>query len=123
MPKHRHAKVIFIVEDDPSISELMKIIIEGKGFEVKTFFEIVEVESSAVSLQPSLIITDLRIPGQGGIHLVKTLKKRKETSEIPVVLVSADSALQKIAVHSKANGYLSKPFNIKDLVDIIKKFT
>ena len=122
MAKKIVAKTICIVEDNTAISELMKVIVEGEGFKVKTFLESGKVESYAIKSKPALIIMDLWIPGQGGASLVKILKAKKETKDIPIILVSAKNSLAKIAKQCKADAYLPKPFNVKDLVGMVQKF-
>lgn len=115
-------KTIFIVEDDPDILELMKVVVDSLGFKTKTFLENDKLESSIVKNRPDLLIVDLWVGGFDNAVLVKSLKKNKVTKEIPIVLVSAKNALEKIAKQCGADGHLAKPFNVSDLSAIVKKF-
>jgi DNA-binding response OmpR family regulator len=115
-------KTIFIVEDDRDISELIQIIVEGEGYGVKMFTNLTEVFPAALKDKPGLILMDLWISGEDAGGLIKTLKKRKDTCEVPIVIISAKNSLEKIVKQTGADGFLSKPFDIKDLVKIIKKF-
>ena len=116
MPK----KTIFIVEDDPDICELMQMLVEGQGFKVKTFSESRNVEKAVSTLLPAMVIMDLWVPGIGGEQLIRNLKKKKETKNVPIILISANNSLAKIAKRSGADGFLPKPFNIKDLEALLK---
>ncbi len=108
-------RTIFIVEDDPDILELMQIIVENEGFSVRTFIDAEKVEKEIELEQPSLLIMDLYIEKKDGAKLVKSLKRKKATRKMPVIIVSAKNSLEDIARDCKAEGYLKKPFDIKDL--------
>ncbi len=114
-------KTIFIVEDDNDISELMQLVVESAGYNTKMFLTADKVEASVIAEKPSLIIMDLYINRLDGAKLVKKFKKNKLISNIPIVLVSAKTNLSDIAEKSGADGFLAKPFNVKDLNNIIKK--
>jgi DNA-binding response OmpR family regulator len=114
-------KIIFIVEDDQDILELMQIVIENENFTVKTFMDSEKAEREIELKKPDLLIMDLYIGGNDGAILVKNLKSAKGTKKMPVIIVSAKNSLEDIAHSCKAEGYLKKPFNIKDLTDLIKQ--
>lgn len=115
-------KTIFIVEDDPNISELIEIVLKEHGYSTKIFLTGKNIEKEVEKKLPNLIIMDLWMPDLDGASLTKKLKSNKNTSHIPIILVSAKNALEKITKKVKANGFISKPFNIKELVAIVKKF-
>jgi DNA-binding response OmpR family regulator len=115
-------KTIFIVEDDLDISELIQIVVEGEGYKVKAFTDHADILTALRQDKPDLILMDLWISGTDSGELIKTLKKRKDTQEVPVIIISAKNSLEKTVKQTGADGFLSKPFNIQDLVKIIKKF-
>ncbi len=115
-------KTIFIIEDDRDISELMQIVIKDNGYKVKTFLEAENLENKIRKEKPSLLVMDLWIEGLDNTNLVKKLKKDPKTIDIPIILVSAKNSLEKIAKQTGADGFLSKPFNIKDLLKIIEHY-
>ena len=108
-------KTIFIVEDDPDILELMQIVVENEGYNVRTFINAERAEKELELEQPDLLIMDLYVGEKDGAKIVKNLKRKKDTKKIPVIIVSAKNSLEEIAQDCKADGYLKKPFNIKDL--------
>lgn len=115
-------KTIFVIEDNQDIRELIQIVLEGEGYLVKTFSKSDTVEIDISKDKPSLIIMDLWVSGIDNAELTKNLKSKKQTSHIPIIFISAKNFLEKIAKQAKADGFLCKPFNIKDLVKIVKQF-
>ena len=61
--------------------------------------------------------------GKDGSDIAKSLKNKKETKNIPIIIMSAFSDCKKIAKEAGADGYLCKPFEIDDLIETAKKFT
>ncbi len=112
-------KTIFIVEDDPDILELMQIVVENEGYNVKTFVETERAEKEIALEKPHLLIMDLYLGEKDGALLVKSLKRKKDTKKMPVIIVSAKNSLEDIARDCKADGYLKKPFDIKDLTTLL----
>lgn len=115
-------KTIIVIEDDSDIAELIKFILDSQGFQVTIFADGRSIMNRIKEINPNLIIVDLWIPGVDGATLTKKLKKEKSTKKIPIILVSANNSLEQITKQTKADGCLAKPFNIKDLLTIVKKF-
>ncbi|MFA0963990.1 PleD family two-component system response regulator [Roseivirga sp. BDSF3-8] len=113
---------ILMVEDDPGIMEVSKIILEKAGH---TFIGLREGETilQTVAIEkPDLILLDLMLPGVNGSEIATKLKKNPESKEIPVVVVSARYNIKQIAEEIGSDGYLSKPFEIEDLTDLAEKY-
>jgi CheY-like chemotaxis protein len=72
--------------------------------------------------QPMLILLDYRLREGFGQDFCTRFKKDPATKHFPVVLVSANPSLETIAQESNADGYLKKPFDISELLDMVKKF-
>jgi len=115
-------KKIIIVEDELDIGEIMQITLVGAGYQVKVLLNGKDIEDHIKKFDPSLILMDLWMPGLDGSSLTKKLKINKETKNIPIIIVSACNALAKTAKSCGADGFLSKPFDIKNLISIVKKF-
>jgi len=114
-------KMIFIVEDDPDICDLFKILLEDQGFKTTTFSDIKDFEKEIKLHKPDLMIMDVYVHGEDGASMTKNLKNRKETANIPIILVSAKNSLEKIAKESGADDFVSKPFEVNDLISIVRK--
>jgi DNA-binding response OmpR family regulator len=73
-------------------------------------------------IKPDLVILDIFIAGADGRVICKDLKKSKTTAHIPVILFSATKRLEDYTKDRNAQGYIKKPFNTKELIDIVKNF-
>lgn len=70
---------------------------------------------------PDLILLDINLPGMDGYEVIKRLKENKKTNKIPVIAISANAMLIDIQKSKEAgfDGYITKPVNIKKLLDIV----
>ena len=104
---------ILLVEEDPTLMEITAFRLELLGYEV------VKKESAEAALQwlekelPSLIIVEQFLPGIDGVELLNRLSNEVRTSEIPVMLVSANSDLEDVqrAYNAGADDYLVTPYD------------
>ena len=111
------------MEDDPGISELMRAVLEQNGLSVEVCESEQELKKLMKKRLPGLIIMDLWLPGGvNGEKLTRELKLRKATRHVPIIIVSAQNALGKIASRSKADGFLPKPFDIKEFFEVVQKY-
>jgi CheY-like chemotaxis protein len=103
---------ILIVDDEPDIRFMMRLILEGAGHEVT------DARNGAIGLEfvkatpPQLVITDVMMPTMDGIEFIKCLRSDPETAAIPILAVSANSELA-----TAANTRLAKPFEARQLLD------
>ncbi|WP_345949285.1 response regulator [Mucilaginibacter sp. PAMB04274] len=115
------AKFILIIEDDQDILDMMTYILQDEGFHVISSTETVSPVYVA-KLAPAFILLDNRLADGFGHDLCLKLKSDTVTKRVPVVIVSAANQLAAIAEGSGADAYLSKPFDLSDLVSIVRKF-
>ncbi len=116
-------KVIYCVEDDRGIRELVVYSLENTGFSAmgfedgKQLFE--RLESDEL---PDLILLDVMLPGEDGISILKKLRKSAKTRELPIILLTArDTEFDKVkGLDGGADDYVTKPFGIMELVSRIK---
>lgn len=114
--------MIYCVEDDSNIRELVVYTLETTGFdacgfeEEKQFFKALEEEL------PELILMDIMLPGEDGITLLKKLKMSQRTKDIPVIMVTAKGAeYDKVkGLDLGADDYVTKPFGMMELISRIK---
>lgn len=122
MAKINGKKLICVVEDDPGISELMRVVLEQNNYEAVICTTDTEIKKQLAKRRPVLILMDLWLQGGvSGEKLTRTFKKNKATRDIPIIIVSAQNSLSKVADRSQANGFLSKPFDITELLKAVKK--
>ena len=114
--------MIYCVEDDSSIRELMVYTLQASGFEACGFQDAAAFWNMMKEKKPELVILDIMLPGEDGISILKKLRTSPVTEEIPVIMATAkDSEYDTvIGLDSGADDYLSKPFGMMEMVSRIK---
>lgn len=112
-------KKVLLCDNDPDIIEIVSLILAGKGFQVFVSTTCEEVTEKIDTHDPDLIIMDLWIPEMGGEKTTVMLKNSPKYKDIPVIILSANNEIEIISKRSGADGYIAKPFEIKDLVNKI----
>jgi diguanylate cyclase (GGDEF)-like protein len=112
------AEIILVAEDDPQISELLKIILETKGYEMHWAQDGEEAVQKAKKLKPDLIVLDVMMPKLNGYEVLHVLKENLGTKDIPVIFLSAKCATDDKVVGLRMGGqdYIQKPFDIYELL-------
>ena len=114
-------KKILVVEDDVLTAELLKTYLLPKGYEVVHVSNGLKTLETAKTQRPDLILLDVMLPGLDGHTVQMKLLEEKETSEIPIILMTAKTQLEQVFVNAKnVVGLIAKPFNIKELNEKIK---
>ena len=112
---------ILVIDDDPTIHDLLKRFLGKKGFKVKTASSGAEGVRLAKMLKPEAITLDVMMPGMDGWSVLTTLKANPQTADIPVVMMSMVDD-QNLGYALGAAEYLLKPINNQKLETIIGKF-
>jgi DNA-binding NtrC family response regulator len=116
-------KCILILDDDQELLLVCKIILEKHDYSVAVRLHCDNIINDIGEEKPILVLMDIWIPHVGGEHATKLIKKNKDTLHIPVILFSANGAIEEIGKRTNANGYLKKPFEIDALLKIVKRHT
>ena len=114
--------MIFCVEDDSNIRELVVYTLETTGFRARGFEDGKEFWETLALETPRLVLLDIMLPGEDGIEILKKLKSSSRTREIPVIMVTAKGAeYDKVkGLDLGADDYVTKPFGMMELVSRIK---
>lgn len=114
-------KKILVADDDPGIVDAMQILLEDEGYEVITTMD---GETIAVMYEqkPDLVFLDIWMSGMNGSTICQKLKADEKTKSIPIIMFSANRDTQDIAMQCGADGFLSKPFEIKELLEIVNNY-
>lgn len=114
--------MIFCVEDDTSSRELMIYTLNSAGFDAKGFPESTEFWKAMEAEKPDLIMLDIMLPGEDGIEILKKLRSKTSTKDIPVVMATAKGTEydKVLGLDSGADDYLVKPFGMMEMVSHIK---
>lgn len=113
--------LIYSVEDDHEISNLIRIALEKSNFEVCSFDDGESFLKTFEVKKPNLILLDLMLPGIQGDEILKIIRKDISNDKIPIVILSAKSLLEDriTGLNNGADDYIVKPFNIKELISRI----
>lgn len=114
--------MIFCVEDDADIRDLMIYTLNAAGYEAKGFADGQQLHEALKTQTPRLILLDIMLPGQDGITVLKGLKKDAGTAKIPVIMETArGSEYDKvIGLDLGADDYLAKPFGMMEMVSRVR---
>ena len=114
--------MIFLVEDDSSIRELMLYTLKVSGFEAKGFKDSLSFFEELNKELPRLIILDIMLPGMDGVEILKEIRKKSSTENIPVIMATAKgSEYDKVlCLDAGADDYLQKPFGMMEMISRIK---
>lgn len=116
-------KKVVLIQDNEQILEVMDHILTNEGYDVTpslTTDPIKEIED----INPDVVIVDEYIKGdQTGTEVIEELKSDPATEDLSAVLTSTSPELSKKAEQCKADDYIEKPFDIDDLIDVVKKNT
>ena len=114
--------LIYVVEDDKNIQEIETFALSSTGYHAEgferasLFYEALEKEL------PSLILLDIMLPDEDGLSILSKLRSRKETAQIPVIMVTAKtSEIDKVkGLDGGADDYMTKPFGVMELISRVK---
>lgn len=115
-------RMIYCVEDDSNIRDLVVYTLESTGLKAcgfedgKAFIEALAFET------PELVLLDIMLPGEDGLTILKKLKSSSRTSEIPVIMLTAKGSEydKVVGLDSGADDYITKPFGMMELVSRVK---
>lgn len=114
--------MIFCVEDDSGIRDLMIYTLNAAGFEAVGFGDGAAFWEAMKGQRPELILMDIMLPGEDGISILKNLRSQIVTRDIPVIMATAKGTeYDKVTgLDLGADDYLSKPFGMMEMVSRVK---
>ena len=114
--------MIFCVEDDDNIRELVIYTLETTGLEARGFADGTAFMEALAFDTPELVLLDIMLPGEDGLEILKKLKNSSKTKDIPVIMVTAKGSEydKVVGLDSGADDYVTKPFGMMELVARIK---
>lgn len=114
--------MIYCVEDERNIRELIVYTMESSGFAARGFENGEALYEALRSETPRLILLDIMLPGEDGMSILKKLKSDPQTGDVPVILVTAKGAEydKVMGLDMGADDYIVKPFGMMELVARVK---
>lgn len=116
-------KTVLVADDDPGILEIMKIVLEEGGYTVTSIADSSTIHETIKTTLPAVVLIDITMSGANGADITKALKKDPQTKHIPVIIVSARTETETLAKQAGATDFLLKPFDIDDLLAVVKKYS
>lgn len=109
---------ILIVEDEVSISELLKYNLIKNGFHVNCVYDGLNIIENVKSFNSELVLLDLMLPEKDGFEICKELSENDSTKDIPIIILSSKSREfdKVLALELGADDYICKPFSINELI-------
>lgn len=110
-----------MADDDTDILNIIRMILQTRGYSVVTSKNADELFSYAQCDLPELILIDIWMAGADGRDICSRLKKERLTSKIPIIFISANSHIATIAKDYLADGFIAKPFEMNFLLQTVKE--
>jgi two-component system phosphate regulon response regulator PhoB len=113
---------ILVVEDEPSIAELISINLTHAGYTVSRALQADEALQLLRNSKPDLVILDWMMPGKSGVQFARELRSSPATQAIPILMLTAkgEEADKVLGLDAGADDYVTKPFSPKELVARVK---
>ncbi len=115
-------KKILVIDDDEGILAAFEAMLTGEGYSVETSSTVYPLLSLTKDNTPDLVLLDVLLSGADGRDICKQLKHQSFTKHIPIIMVSAALNMEKSVMESSADDFITKPFEINDLLDKVKKY-
>lgn len=114
--------IIYVVEDDCNIREIESFALKNAGYEVEDFACAATFYKRMERALPDLILLDIMLPDRDGLEILKGLRARVETRQLPVIMVTAKTTeIDKVkGLDMGADDYLTKPFGVMELISRVK---
>lgn len=114
--------LIYCVEDDESIRELVVYTLENTGFAAEGFADGKKFEARLREKKPDLILLDIMLPGEDGNEILAKIRTRPDTKKIPVIMLTAKGTEydKVLSLDSGADDYVTKPFGMMELISRIR---
>jgi CheY-like chemotaxis protein len=113
---------ILVIEDDDVARELMRIALEARGHEVTVADNGVSGYDTALFLRPDLIVTDIRMPGADGVHVVRRVRDTPSLQNVPILVTTAyGTGTATFSLQAGADAYEPKPLNPSNVLATIER--
>ena len=118
----KHLPRILVVEDEPSIAELIAVNLRHGGFEAIVAQDSVSAQAALDAVLPDAILLDWMLPGQSGLSLARHWRKQPRTKAIPILMLTArgDEPDKVAGLDAGADDYITKPFSTQELLARIR---
>ena len=122
------SKRILIIEDDDETRELLRLALEKRGYEVTVAedgvrgYEVTAEAGRDLRLKPDLIVTDIRMPGADGVHVIRRVRDTASLERTPILVITAfGTGTATFSLQLGANAYEPKPIDPQSFLATVKR--
>jgi len=114
--------MIYLLEDDDSIRNFVQYALNNAGLDTAGFSRPSEMWAALENERPQLVLLDIMLPEEDGMEVLKKLRARPDTAEVPIIMLTAKSTEydKVIALDAGADDYIAKPFGMMELMARIR---
>lgn len=112
---------ILVVDDDPTLGQMLKDVLEFKGYQVTVSKKPEKTQENILQNKIDLVILDKLISGIDGTEVCKAIRENPEISEIPVLMMSALNKAAEVCIEAGATEFLAKPFEMDELFVTVER--
>ncbi len=111
---------ILVVDDDPDIGTMLKMMLEYKGYAVTLLSNASQTEQILCKQQTDIVILDMLIAGLNGTDICRTIRSNPLSAYVPVLMISALADARNICLDAGANDFSAKPFEIEEILTKVR---
>jgi len=117
-------KIVLIVDDNPVNMKLIRVLLAGEGYDVRTAADAQEALQILQELHPHLILMDIQLPGMDGLELTRILKSDPLTRDIKIIGLTAYAMKgdEERIIAAGCDGYVPKPIDTRTLPTLIAEY-
>lgn len=114
--------MIYCVEDDAAIRDLMLYTLKSQGFEAQGFGDGEELFEALERQLPELLLLDIMLPGEDGLQILRRLRAQSKTAQLPIIMTTAKGTEYDtiVGLDQGADDYLAKPFGMMEMISRIR---
>lgn len=117
------AKKVLIVDDEADWVQMLAMRLNREGYETELAYDTIKGMAALNTVKPDIVVLDVKMPAEGGIGMLSTIRQNKETASLPVMIMTASvgaTDIRKEATALGISGYFEKPVNMTELVECLK---
>ncbi|WP_316801480.1 response regulator transcription factor [Pedobacter frigidisoli] len=112
-------KIIYVLEDDQGISDIVEMVLESEGYQVSCFPSVSTFNATAFKPPADLYLLDIMLPDGNGLDVREALSNNSNTAASPVLIMSAHTNRSEVSGWPRAQHFIAKPFDINELTEKI----
>lgn len=119
------AKKVLLIEDEPNIIEAIKFILSREGWEVSSHSDGASALEAIARAEPDAIVLDVMLPNRSGFDILRDLRARPETENLPVLMLTAKGQKRdrELAESFGVTHFMTKPFSNQDVLERMRELT